>query len=250
MIKSLKTELQKLKYRRLPLLLLGFLMLVFFWLLVTLLGNKSVSLSDGYFSVLYQLPIMNTLLMPLFIAVLASRIWDIEHKGNSLKLLCTLQKREYLYDAKSLIGIFLCFVVSLGECLLLPLLGRLLHFTQTFPAIHVLLLLITTFITSIFLYFLQEIISFLFENQVVALAAGLIGSFFGLFSIFFARGFQQFVLWSYYSLLQTIGMNWDSTTRDISYTEVPLSLSHLLLLCLFTLLLAVAGKKLFHRKEI
>lgn len=133
---------------------------------------------------------------------------------------------------------------------MIRLLGQIFHITQAFPTNHIILFFATTLLTSLFLFFLQEIITFLFENQIAALAVGLIGSFLGLFSLFFSRGLQQFVIWSYYSLLQTVGMNWDESTRIISYYEMPISLKHFFLLLIFVILSGILGKYLFNRKDI
>ena len=50
----------------------------------------------GYFTLLTNLSLMNAAVMPLTMAVLASRMWDVETKGNGCRLLYTLQSRESL----------------------------------------------------------------------------------------------------------------------------------------------------------
>lgn len=250
MIRSFKTEFQKIKHRHFFLLLLGCLFLFFIWMAWSLRDMSADQTGLGYFHILYELPLLNTIILPLFIAVIASRLWDTEHKGNTFKLLYTLQDKKYIYSAKSLLGgIFLLFL-AIGECIMIRLLGQIFHITQAFPTNHIILFFATTLLTSLFLFFLQEIITFLFKNQIAALAVGLIGSFLGLFSLFFSRGLQQFVIWSYYSLLQTVGMNWDESTRIISYYEMPISLKHFFLLLIFVILSGILGKYLFNRKDI
>ena len=48
-------------------------------------------LANGYSALLYSLPVIEAILMPVMMAVLASRLWDMEIKGNTTKLLYTLQ---------------------------------------------------------------------------------------------------------------------------------------------------------------
>ena len=48
-------------------------------------------LANGYSALLYSLPVIEAILMPVMMAVLASRLWDMEIKGNTAKLLYTLQ---------------------------------------------------------------------------------------------------------------------------------------------------------------
>ena len=47
-------------------------------------------LANGYSALLYSLPVIEAILMPVMMAVLASRLWDMEIKGNTAKLLYTL----------------------------------------------------------------------------------------------------------------------------------------------------------------
>ena len=47
-------------------------------------------LANGYSALLYSLPVIEAILMPVMMAVLASRLWDMEIKGNTTKLLYTL----------------------------------------------------------------------------------------------------------------------------------------------------------------
>lgn len=250
MIKTFKTELKKIKHRHFPLLfavLTGFL---FLWLFATFRGIDDAERACGYFSVLYNFPMINTIILPLFIAVLASRIWDMEHKGNTLKLLCTLEDRKTIYLNKSILGGSFLLLFSFVECLLILALGRIFGFVQAIPTTHIVCFFVTTSLTSLLLYFIQEILSFSFDNQIVALAVGLIGSFVGLFSLYLPRSFSQFVIWSYYSVLQTVGMNWDVNTRICTYYESPLSLGHLFVTFILFLLAAFAGKIIFERKDI
>ena len=44
-------------------------------------------LANGYSALLYSLPVIEAILMPVMMAVLASRLWDMEIKGNTAKLL-------------------------------------------------------------------------------------------------------------------------------------------------------------------
>ena len=57
-------------------------------------------LANGYSALLYSLPVIEAILMPVMMAVLASRLWDMEIKGNTAKLLYTLQSRRSLFSGK------------------------------------------------------------------------------------------------------------------------------------------------------
>ena len=94
-----------------------------------------------------------------------------------------------------------------------------LAFTQPLPVTHLISFFVTTFLTGTCIYLFQEILSFFFDNQIIPLAIGLIGSFFGLFSLFFSETFAQFVIWSYFCQLATVHINWDPAARTVSYLE-------------------------------
>ena len=59
---------------------------------------------NGYSALLYSLPVIEAILMPVMMAVLASRLWDMEIKGNTAKLLYTLQSRRSLFAGKAVFG--------------------------------------------------------------------------------------------------------------------------------------------------
>lgn len=61
-------------------------------------------LANGYSALLYSLPVIEAILMPVMMAVLASRLWDMEIKGNTAKLLYTLQSRRSLFAGKAVFG--------------------------------------------------------------------------------------------------------------------------------------------------
>ena len=62
-------------------------------------------LANGYSALLYSLPVIEAILMPVMMAVLASRLWDMEIKGNTAKLLYTLQSRRSLFAGKAVFGL-------------------------------------------------------------------------------------------------------------------------------------------------
>ena len=89
--RELKAESMKQKGKRNILVPLAFLTLLFFWTLFLLKGIKPEELPFGYSSLLYQYPVMNAILVPLMVSVVASRICDMEVKGDTMKILFTVE---------------------------------------------------------------------------------------------------------------------------------------------------------------
>ena len=83
-------------------------------------------LANGYSALLYSLPVIEAILMPVMMAVLASRLWDMEIKGNTAKLLYTLQSRRSLFAGKAVFGVLEVLLVTVLELACVPVLGRVL----------------------------------------------------------------------------------------------------------------------------
>lgn len=66
-------------------------------------------LSNAYSALFYSIPVLEAILLPVMMAVLASRLWDLEVKGNTLKLLYTLQSRRSLFAGKAVSGCWKCW---------------------------------------------------------------------------------------------------------------------------------------------
>ena len=61
---------------------------------------------------------MNAIMLPLMLSVIASRICDMEVKGDTMKILFTLQKRTRFFDCKYLtcLNIFLYLWQDRASC--------------------------------------------------------------------------------------------------------------------------------------
>ena len=100
--RQLRAERQKIRHTKALLVPLGFLGFEILWTMWQLSSMKPSEFSQGYLMLFYNLPVMNTLLMPLMISVIASRVCDMEVKGDTLKILYTMQKQESFFDFKYL----------------------------------------------------------------------------------------------------------------------------------------------------
>ena len=252
MLREWKTEWMKLRRRKVGLLLLAFLGFTFVWCAWILSDAGAEELMDGYRWIFSNLSIINTILLPTLLSMLASRLCDMEIKGNTLKLICTMEKKGRLFDMKFFTGSLYLVLYIAAELMLLLICDRAYGFGEPMQLRHVLYFLIQNVTVSLVIYLLQMILSFRFENQIIPLAAGLFGSFIGLFSWFFPDTslFRWIFVWGHYSLLHFIGNNWDETTRISTFYDVEPKQAAL---CLVLVLLTggyLAGRHLFVRKEI
>lgn len=251
MIREWKTERMKVRGRKIGLILLAFLALVALWTTWALHGIPREQMDDGYRMMLLQIPLMDTILMPTMIAMLASRLCDMEVKGDTLKLLYTLQRKEHVFDIKLLMGTVYLTLFVAAEAGLIFLQGARLGFARPMDPVQLLYFVLQIYAVSLAILLLQVVLSFTFENQILPLAAGLFGSFVGLFSWFFPDGIlKKCFLWGYYSELCFIGNIWDRETRDVTYYDMPFDWIAFGIVLVILAAGYAAGKRFFLKKEV
>ena len=211
------------------------MVLIEFLILVTnKYAYKPEVLEDGYFYLLFGIPLYNTIFLPLTLAVMASRICDAENKGNTYKLLCTMQEKRHIFDVKLLLG-----------------LGQIIPITQPFPLKHSLIFLGVLFVVSWSLFLMQQILSLLISSQLIPLFIGLLGSFVGVFSAFFPMDkVTGFLPWGYYIVGLTISSWYDEANRISYYYESSFRWPWFVGFLAFSLILYFVGKRFFLKKEV
>ena len=242
----------KVRRRKIGLLVGAFILLIFVWVTWAMGDASEDRIYDGWRECFLQLGLVNTILLPTMTAMLASRLCDAEVKGSTLKLLCTIEKKGRLFDLKLLTGaVYLLFFMA-AEYVMMAVLSLTLGFGRPLEGVHLLYFFLENYTCSIAILILQQVLSFFYENQIIPLAAGLFGSFVGLFSWFFPGNvFFYLVVWGYYAKLGFINYTWDETTRIMTYYNVPFNLPGFLLLLAALIAGYGVGKYLFvTRKEI
>ena len=251
MIRELKVEIRKTRRRFLWALPLGVVLIEFLILVTNKYIYKPEILEDGYFYLLFGIPLYNTIFLPLALAVMASRICDAENKGNTYKLLCTMQEKRHIFDVKLLLGgLYVLFLTAL-EALLLLVLGQIIPITQPFPLKHSLIFLGVLFVVSWSLFLMQQILSLLISSQLIPLFIGLLGSFVGVFSAFFPMDkVTGFLPWGYYIVGLTISSWYDEANRISYYYESSFRWPWFVGFLVFSLILYFVGKRFFLKKEV
>ena len=87
----LSVEWKKARRRRLWLPVAALVAMQGLWLAWAVRGMDMQEAAQGYLGCLYQLPMMNAIVMPVAAAVLVSRLCDMEHRGDTFKQLFTMQ---------------------------------------------------------------------------------------------------------------------------------------------------------------
>lgn len=212
--------------------------------------DRPANLLHGYTMQLYQIPLINSILLPTVMAYLASRLADMEHSGNTWKLLYTLQTKSSIFCGKIFYGLFCIFAMSLVLTIMMLINGIIFHFEDTpnFPAYA--LFFFNTLCVSFILFLLQFILSIVFQNQAVSLSVGLCGSMAGLFLLFLPyRILYKIVPWGLFGATAFVGMDWNPDTRVIKYYYAVPDFSAYVALIIWILLLLAVGYRLFDRME-
>lgn len=217
MLQGLHAEIQKAKRRHDLLICLLIPLAALLWSAYSA-PDGGDDLRVGYHALLYTFPVMNTVLMPVGMAMLASRLWDVEVKGNTPKLLYTLQRRRSLFAAKVLLGMAELSVIVSVEVLGIWILGQVLGYLDTPPLVQFAYSFLCTYTVDLMLFFSELLLTILLQNPLPALCTGIAGSLIGLFSAFMPPVVGYFVPWGYFIPLTTyVLIDWDPDTRAVLY---------------------------------
>lgn len=211
---TLKTEFLKLKRRKIGLTMLVLISVQLAWFLWSTNNPDERELAQGWMDLLYTLPLLNVIMMPTFMSVLASRLSDLEHKGNTYKQLKTLRRPNILFNAKVVCGLFFVAAISIGQILFLLVLGYCHHYTGNPDMHYYILALVLNFACCLSLYLLQLDLSLIFFNQMIPLVIGLCGSLLGLILMYIKM--YSFLPWGGFLSCALVGMDWNIETRVVT----------------------------------
>ena len=221
MMLSVRLEWQKARRKRLWRIALGMAAVQGLWLAWAVRSMTPADAAQGFLGSLYQFPMINAIVMPVLIAVLMSRLCDMEHRGGGFKQLFPLQPAGRLFDAKLVLGGLYLLAVTALQLGSMLLVGRWKGFGDTLLPSYAALYLLGQFSVSMLLALMLEGLSIRCRNQFVPLAAGLILGFLGLMSMNLSYALMHLSPASYYGLLSTVAMTWDRATRVVTYFHRP-----------------------------
>lgn len=248
--KALHAELQKARRRHDLLICLAVPVVVYLWA-----GAQAPTgadeLANAYSALLYALPLLNAILMPIVMALIASRLWDMEVKGSTTKLLYTLQSRRSLFAGKALLGTGEVLLMVTLEMAVFILLGRVQGYTETFPAGPFVYTGICTLAVDVMLFFSELLLMLIFDNPLPTLCVGIVGALIGLFSAFMPPLVSYFVPWGYFVPLSCYEVAlWDRATRTVTYGLRPYSWGLLAFTVVLAAVLFAAAWRMMRDKEV
>lgn len=245
MVAALRSELLKLKRKKLFLIVFLIQALALFWLFAIVSQEKKEFLN--WESLLSRLSMINALFLPIMIATIASRIIDFENKGNTWKLLCAISiSRKLVYITKIIFSLFFLVYASMISISVIIVIGKFFNFASQIPVILLLKYGCFTIIGCILMVILQLWISLVVKNQVFALMAGVIGSFLGYVGQMLS--WKTWIIWTYSSLTNPI--SWAFSNGKIVFFPNQGVMMNLLLSLGVSLLFIILSTIHFSQKDI
>lgn len=247
---TLQIEYQKIKRKKIGLTLFALMGIQFAWILWATKNPSEKELLQGWLGQLYSQPLLCAIMMPTVMSVLASRLADIEHKGNTYKQLKTLRPAAALYRAKALCGFLFILAMTAVDYLFLLVLGyRYGYASAPDPKVWLFSFLLQT-ACCLSLYLLQLDLSMLIFNQMISLVVGLCGSMLGVILMYLKT--YSFLPWGGFLSSALVRMDWNPDTRVINYYYrdfSPVELLALSMILVWIVTFYTVGRFLFIRKE-
>ena len=249
-MKLLKLEFYKCRRRKIVLVCAAVLAVELVWMGAFFTRQDAEDLKWGWMLLLYNLAMVDAIVLPLSVATLASRSCELEHKENTWKLLETMAAPGRLYAAKLGWGALVLAVLLAIRAGLFLAVGIALGFPGAVPWGRFGLFTLLSWAVSMMVYALQQGLSLRFANQAAALVCGISGSFLGILSMLFPPALTRCVPWGYYGLMALVGMDWNAITRVTRfYWQWPRP-TDLALLLAWAAVFLIVGRTLFVKREV
>lgn len=194
---------------------------------------------------------INGLFFPILAAVIASRICDMEHKGNTWKLLeCNNQNRRSIWFCKFTIVSTLMMLAIFIQAFIIIAYGNSMGIVQPLPVRTLLGFVLGTAMITFVVVTIQVFFSLVCTNQLIPMSIGMIGALIGFISTLLPPGIRNILIWGNYAELMVLGQDTSSgnlqssglVVRNINF--VPLAI-----LFVVGLVAYVAFRKRFERYE-
>ena len=246
----LKLEFDKCRHHGIVLVCVAVLAVQVVWMWVFLLRQGSDSVPPDWMLLLYNLALVDAIMLPLSVATLVSRNCEVEHKGSTWKLLETLATPSQLYTVKLIWGALVLAGLLVVRTGLFLVLGVAVGLSGSVPVVRLVLFTLISWTVSMMVCALQQGLSMQFANQAAPLISGIFGSFMGLLSLLFPVWLIRCVPWGYYGLMSLVGMDWNETTRVTRFFWRLPQMTDVVLLLVWALVFLVVGRILFVKKEV
>lgn len=161
----------------------------------------------------------NGLFFPIMVAVLASRICDMEHLGNTWKFLeCNNQSRASIVMCKFLIlSAAICLAVVI-QVMTIIIYGKSVHIAEKLPVKTLSGFAIGTLMITFVVIVIQLFLSLIIQNQIIPMAVGMFGALIGFISTLLPVGIRNILIWGNYAELMVVRQ--ETINGDLKSTQL------------------------------
>lgn len=251
-MKAISLEFYKFRHRHIYMMVTLFLIIEIIFLFIGM--GRSISMNPenaNWEALIVTFASMNGLLFPILIAVCLSRICDMEHKGNMWKLLLTLSiKPGQIYAAKYIYACILILWACIMQVFSIAVFGTVNDFEDPVPTLLLVQFFCGIIFTSMAVIALQQWVSMMGKNQVIALTLGMIGGFIGLTADLMPSEVRSIFIWSYYSRLSPVTLTYESEKLDFIVRDINTLQPLMLIVIIAAIVIYLAGSFHLSRKEV
>lgn len=251
-MKQIGLEFYKLRYKHIFLMITLFLFIEIIWAFTA--ASMSISRNSEiakWETLIMMLSTMNGLFLPILSAICVSRICDIEHKGNTWKMLLAVSvKRGQLYASKYIYACLVMLWMSILQIFFICAFGMFKGFEQPVPILLLTKFFAGVFLTNLAVIALQLWASMAIKNQAFALALGMIGGFVGLVAELLPLGVRRFFVWSYYTGLSPVRQNYVNEQMQLTIQHISTLLPLMAVLVAAGIIIYLAGMFHISRQEV
>lgn len=244
---SISLEFAKARRKHLWLASLGLLAFQFAWLIEG--SANTVKHNPDFNAILYMLPQLNAIVLPLLCAIVASTVIDVENRANMWKMLLTMEDARRVMTAKWATCLAIVAVVVGVQTVGVALIAYLMGFQQNLPdAATLARYAISTFAVCSLLVTIVQAICLATANQFVPMVVGVALSFLGLFVAYLPAVFSWFVPSAYFFVLGLVSGAYDATMH-MSFSPAPFPVAGLAVCIVATAVVFIASRRSFAAKE-
>lgn len=251
-MKLIGLEFYKLRHKHLFLMTTLFLLVEIGWaFMATSMSITRNPLIARWETLILMLSTMNGLFLPILSAICVSRICDMEHKGNTWKLLLTASvKRGHLYAAKYICACLVMLWICILQIFSVIAFGIIKGIEEPVPFLLLAQFLSGTILTNMVIVALQQWVSMALKNQAFALTVGMIGGFIGMAADLFPLDVRRFFVWSYYTGLSPVKQNYVNEQMQFTIQDLSILLPLMAFLIIAGIVTYLAGSIQISRQEV
>lgn len=248
LVQSVALEFAKARRKHLWLASLGLLAFQFAWLVAG--ASNTVRHNPDFDGILYMLPQLNAIVLPLLCAIVASTVTDVENRANMWKLLLTMEDGGRVVAAKWAACLLILAVVVGVQTAGVAAVAYGIGFQQNLPGPALLArYAISTFVVCAMLITIVQAVCLATANQFAPMIVGVGLCFLGLFIAYLPPVFSWFVPSTYFFVCRLVDGAYDAS-QHMRFWAAPFPAAGLAVCVAVTVAAFIASRRAFAAREL